>query len=178
MAITREKKEQLVALYKEQIDQASALIFTDYKGVSVPQIQSLRTKLQETDTTYMVVKNTLLSIALKEAGYPAPEEMMLGPNGIAFLGEDVGRGVSALKDWIKGEQIIEITGAVMDQSVLDAEGAEVLADLPTKEQMQAMLLGAIGAPASGLVRMINAPGSSLARVINAYVEKQNEDEAA
>lgn len=179
MAITREKKEELVALYKEKIDQASALVFTNYRGVTVPQIQSLRTKLNETGTSYMVVKNTLLSIALQESGHPAPEEMLTGPNAIAFLGEDIGQGVTALEDWIKAEgDKLEIVGAIMDESVLDSDRASALADLPTKEQTLSMVLGAISAPASSLVRLVNAPSSSLARVINAHAEAQKEDEAA
>lgn len=177
MAITREKKEQLVAQYKESIDNASALVFTDFRGVSVSQIQSLRTKLQGTGTTYTVVKNTLLGIALEETGYPNPEELLNGPNGIAFLGEDIGQGVKAIEDWIKAERILEITGAVLDQSILDAKGAEALADLPTKEQTLSMVLGAISAPSSSLVRMINGPGSSLVRVLNAHVEQEQEEAA-
>ncbi len=177
MAITREKKEQLVAQYKEAIENASALVFTDFRGVSVSQIQSLRTKLQDTNTKYMVTKNTLLGIALKDAGYPAPEELLSGPSGVAFLGEDIGQSVSAIEDWIKAHRILEITGALLDQSVLDAKGAEALADLPTKEQTLSMVLGAISAPSSSLVRMINGPGSSLVRVINAHVEKQQEEAA-
>ena len=177
MAITREKKEQLVAQYKEAIDSASAMVFTDFRGVSVSQIQSLRTKLQDSGTKYMVVKNTLLGIALEESGHPKPEELLSGPNGVAFLGEDIGQGVTAIEDWIKAENILEINGAVLDQSVLDAKGAEALADLPTKEQTLSMVLGAISAPSSSLVRMINGPGSSLVRVLNAHVEKQQEEAA-
>ena len=177
MAITREKKEQLVAQYKEAIDSASAMVFTDFRGVSVSQIQSLRTKLQDSGTKYMVVKNTLLGIALEESGYPKPEELLSGPNGVAFLGEDIGQGVTAIEDWIKAEKILEINGAVLDQSVLDTKGAEALADLPTKEQTLSMVLGAISAPSSSLVRMINGPGSSLVRVLNAHVEKQQEEAA-
>lgn len=178
MAITRKKKEELIALYKEQIEEASALVFTDYRGVTVPQIQSLRSKLQETGTKYMVVKNTLLGIALDETGNPDAGDLLDGPNGIAFVGEDIGEGVSALQSWIKAEGILEIIGAIMDKTALDGERAAALADLPTKEQTLSMVLGAISAPASSLVRMVNAPGSSLVRVINAHVEKQNEDEAA
>jgi large subunit ribosomal protein L10 len=97
---------------------------------------------------------------------------------VAFIGEDIGKSVTALKDWIKEAKVIEISGALLESSVLNAEQAESLSDLPTKEQTLAKLLGTINAPASQLVRMINAPGSSLARVINAYVEKRKEAEAA
>lgn len=178
MAITREKKEELVAQYQQRITESSAMVFTNYKGVNVAQLRSLRGKLKESGTTYMVVKNKLLAIALESSGRNRPDELLKGTNGVAFIGEDVGRGVTALKEWIKDAKVLEITGAMLESSVLNAQQAETLSDLPTKEQTLAMVLGAINAPASSLARIINAPGASLARVINAYVEKRQEAEAA
>lgn len=171
MAINREKKEELVARYKDLIGQSSALVFTNYKGTNVQQLRSLRVKLHTTNTTYAVVKNKLLAIALKESGRAVPETLLKGTNGVAFLGEDIGKSATALNDWIKGAKVLEITGALLESSVVDAQGAAQLSDLPTKEQTRAMLLGAISAPARTLVQMINAPGSSLARVVNAHAEK-------
>ncbi len=100
--------------------------------------------------------------------------MTTGPNGVVFVGEDIAKGVTALKDWIKSEKIIEITGAVLESSILNAESADKLSDLPTKEQVRAQLLGMLVSPASSLARIINAPAGGLARVINAHVEKQKE----
>ena len=102
MAITRAKKEALVAQYKELIENSPALVFTNYRGVSVSQIQSLRAKLSETDATYIVVKNTLLDLALKESGYEITKEALEGPNAVIFTGEDIGRSVTALSgnSWV------------------------------------------------------------------------------
>lgn len=174
MPLSRAQKEELVAQYEERINTSSALVFTNYKGVSVAQLRSLRGKLKETGTVYTIVKNSLMGIALKNTEREVPSELMNGENAIAFVGEDIGRGVTALKDWIKDEKIIEITGAMLETSLLDAKRAEALSDLPTKEQTLALVLGAINAPASTLVRMLNAPSASLVRVINAHVEKQKE----
>ena len=178
MAITREKKEELVALYQQQITNSSAMVFTNYKGVNVARLRSLRGKLKESGTTYMVVKNKLMAIALENVGRKQPGDLLRGTNGVVFVGEDIGQGVTALKDWIKDAKVLEITGAMLESSVLNAQQAESLSDLPTKEQTLAMVLGTINAPASSLVRIINAPAASLARVINAYVEKRQEAEAA
>lgn len=178
MAITREKKAELLSQYKEHIQGSSALVFTNFRGLSVPQLASLRAKLGENSTRYVVVKNSILGIALEESGLPAPDQLLAGPNAVAFIGEDIGRGMKGLLDWIKAEKVGEISGALLGASVLDATNAEALADLPTKEQTLAMVLGAINAPASSLARMLNAPGASLARVINAHVEKQQGAEAA
>jgi large subunit ribosomal protein L10 len=178
LAISRQKKEELVAQYRERLSGSSAVVFTNYKGTTVAQMRSLRGKLKEQNTTCVVVKNALFKIALGEAGLAQPDELLQGTNAVVFISEDIGKGVTALKDWIKEAKILEIRGAVLEKSVLTAQQAEALSDLPTKEQTLAMVLGAINAPASTLVRMINAPGASLARVLNAYVEKQQEAGAA
>lgn len=178
MAITRQKKEELVARYREALEGSSAVVFTNYKGTNVAQLRSLRGKLKEHNTSCIVVKNTLFKIALGETGFAQPDELLNSTNAIIFVSEDIGKSVTALKEWIKDAKILEIRGAILQKSLLTAEQAEALSDLPTKEQTLAMVLGAINAPASTLVRMINAPGASLARVINAYVEKQQEADAA
>ncbi len=174
MAITREKKEQLIAEYKKLVEKTPAMVFTNYQGTTVAQVNSLRAKLKDSNTTYVVVKNTLLEIALRESGRVAPEALLKGANAVAFCGEDIGKSVTALKAWIKDAKVLEITGAILENSVLDGKSADALSDLPTKDQTRAMLLGVLSAPARQLVQIVNAPGSSLARVINAHIEKQQE----
>jgi large subunit ribosomal protein L10 len=174
LAITRQKKQELLEEYKQQLDEAAAVVFTDYRGISVTQIQSLRTKLKEAGATYMVVKNSIFGLALEQMERERPEEMLTGPKAVAFLGEDIGKGVTALKDWIKAEDIGTIEGGILESTVLDSSGASALADLPSREQTLAMILGALSAPSRQLVRTINAPAADLARVLNAYVEKQQE----
>ncbi len=178
MAITREKKTELLEEYTKQVKSATALVFTNYRGLDVGKMRALRSKLGESGITYMVTKNTLLGLALKNCDLPAPDELLRGPNAVAFLGEDVGSGVTTLMNWIKAEKVLEISGALLGHSVLNAQNAEALADLPSKAQVLAMVLGAINAPASALARIVAAPGAGLARVINAHVEQQSSSEAA
>jgi large subunit ribosomal protein L10 len=178
LPITRSKKAELIDKYKEQLAKAPAVVFTNYKGASVAQVNVLRAKLKDSGTTFMVVKNGLLGIAFEQLGRPSPDALLAGPNAVAFLGEDIGKAVTALKDGLREAKIMEITGAVLESSVLDAKQAESLSDLPTKDQTRAMVLGAISAPSGSLVRMISGPGASLVRVLNAYVEKNKEAKAA
>jgi large subunit ribosomal protein L10 len=177
LAIKRERKVELLDIYRGEVQKSTALVFTNYRGLSVANLQSLRVKLRETNTGFMVVKNSLLGIALEESGMPKPESLLVGPNAVAFIGEDIGRGVKGLLDWIKAERIGEVTGAMLGASVLDAKSAEALADLPTKEEILAKVLGSINAPASSLARMLTAPTASLVRVINARVEQQSGEAA-
>lgn len=178
MPLTRKQKEELVSQYEERINDSTVIVFTNYKGITVAQLRSLRDKLKESGTTYAVVKNSLFGLALQNTDRELPEDLLTGTNAVAFVGEDIGRGVSALKDWIKAENIVEITGAMLEANALDAAQAEALSSLPTKEEVLALVLGAISGPSGSLVRMLNAPQSSLVRVLNAHVEKQNEAEAA
>lgn len=174
MAITRQKKEELVALYSEQIQKSSALVFTDYRGAKVSKINGLRDKLRTTGTAYVVTKKTLLELALKQNGRDLDlSNVTDGSTAVAFLGDDIGIGVKTLKDWIKAEaDVVRITGAALGNDVLNVAQAESLADLPTREQMLAKLLATIIAPASQLVRTINEPGASLARVLKALADKE------
>ncbi len=177
VAITRKKKEELVARYRELLEESTALVFTDYRGVTVAQINDLRNQLKETGTTYMVVKNRLLKLALEQSGRSLDlDGLLTGPNAVAFLGEDIGKGVKTLRDWIKqnGEDLVTIKGALLEDEVLDAKRAASLANLPTREEMLATLLATIMAPASQLVRVIHEPGASLARVIKARADQEQQ----
>lgn len=174
MPITRSKKEELVEVYREAIRRSGALVFTNFRGTSVKQINSLRARIKDTGGDYLVAKNTLLRIALEQEGRVPPTELLKGPNGVVFAGEDIAKSVTALNDWIRESKIMEVTGALLENSALDAANATKLSDLPTKEQVLAKILGTINAPASSLVRVIAAPASSLVRVINARAEQLQE----
>ncbi len=174
MPITRAKKDQLISEYKELVQKSSAIVFTHFRGSNVQQQRSLRAKLKGVGAEYVVVKNSLLGIALKDVRNVESDKLLSGPNAVMFVGEDIAKSVTALKDWIKAEKILEITGGILETSVLTAKDAENLSDLPTKDQVRAQLLGMLSAPASSLVRIINAPAGSLARVLNAHAEKQQE----
>ena len=170
MAISRAKKEELVARYKELIENSETLVFTNYRGITVPEIQSLRSALGEHSATYMIVKNSLFGIALEQSERPPVTELLEGPNAIMFVGEDISTSVKALQDWIKDQdEVVEIKGGLMASSVLSVDDVDSLTDLPTREQTLAMILGALSAPSSKLVRTLHAPSEQLARVLKAPV---------
>ena len=176
MALSREKKEELVELYSSHLKSASAVVFTDFRGTTVSQINGLRADLKDADTSFVVVKNRLLRLALANNGVTEElDELLEGPNAVAFVGEDIGRGVTALKDGIRElDEIVEIKGAILEQNVLDAGGAAALSELPTREEMLAKLLATIIAPATQIARVVNEPGASLARVVQAHADAQEE----
>ncbi|HRI55478.1 MAG TPA: 50S ribosomal protein L10 [Anaerolineae bacterium] len=167
MAITREKKEQYVEAYVEQLAKSPAIVLTEYRGTTVQQIQRLRGQMREHNAGVQVVKNSLMAIALRQAGLPAPQEYLVGPTAVVYLPEDVATAAKALFDSIKDLDKIKVRGAILDGQVLDAEGARKLRELPSKNEVRAQLLGVIQGPASELVRTLEAPANELYRTLQA-----------
>lgn len=167
MAISREKKEQFVASYVEQLAQSQAIVLTDYRGTTVKQIQRLRGQMREHNTNVQIIKNSLMGIALQQAGLPLPEDYLVGPTAVVYLPEDVATAAKALFDSIKDLEYIKVKGAILDGQILDAESAKNLRELPSKTDVLAQLLGAVQGPASELVRTLEAPASELYRTLQA-----------
>lgn len=167
MAISREKKEQFVASYVEQLTKSQAIVLTDYRGTTVQQIQRLRGQMREHNTNVQVIKNSLMTIALEQAGLPAPEGYLVGPTAVVYLPEDIATAAKALFDSIKDLDNINVKGAILDGEILDAEGAKKLRELPSRPDVLAQLLGAIQGPASELVRTLEAPANELYRTLQA-----------
>ena len=172
MAISRQKKEELVAQYGQMISDSSALIFTDYKGVTVPQIQQLRRQMGEVDATFMVVKNRLLKIALVANGCDqAAEESFLGPMGVVFSGEDIGSTVKSLRSFVRqnfpNREILGIKGGMVSNQLMDGPDMAAMSELPTMPEMRAMLLSTIMAPATQLTQVVDGVPNAVYRVISA-----------
>ncbi len=167
MAITRERKQELVESYVESLNSSQAVMLTNYRGVTVQQIQNLRRNLREQGVSVQVVKNTLLKLALQETGMPIPEMLLEGPTAIVYLGEDVAAGSKAFLDATKDLEAFAVKGAILEGQILDADAARKLRELPTRATVLAQLLGVIQAPASELLRVLEAPAGELYRTIHA-----------
>lgn len=173
MPISRAQKAELIATYKQQIENSHAIVLANYSGLTVGQMQQLRQNLRENDASFVVAKKTLMSLALTHAGLPVPETAMEGPVGFAFLGEDLSAGAKALKDFAKeAGDLFTIQGGVLGDSVLDAAGAASLADLPSRDVQLAMVIGAIAAPMTSLVSLISAPHRDLIGLLQARIDDQ------
>ena len=172
MAISRQKKEELVAQYGLRLAQAAAVLFTNHQGVSVPQTQALRRRLRETGAAFMVVKNRLLKIALVNGGVEAARtHAFVEPMSVVFCGDDVGRTVKEFAGFVRqelpGSGLLPITGGVLAQRLLNAQEMAALADLPSMAELQASLAGTLAAPAATLLRLLDGPPNALYRVLAA-----------
>jgi large subunit ribosomal protein L10 len=178
LAITREKKEDILNEYVEQLKDSEAIIITGYRGIKVSDIQQLRARIREADGSYAIVKNTLARRALMENGWPDLDEMLTGPVGIGFCHHNVPGVAKAITEFAKKNEQISVRGGVMGTRIINESAVKSLADLPSIEVLRAQLLGLINAPASRLVGVVAGGVRQLVNVVNAYAEKEQESAAA
>jgi large subunit ribosomal protein L10 len=171
LAITKERKRKLIDSYVEMLSQSQGVLLTNYRGLTVSQIETLRNRLREIDTPYHVVKNTLLERALKQAGLLVSEEMLTGPVAASFCYSDVPAVAKTLVDFSKEVEGFEIKGGLLGDSLVDLEGVKALASLPSREVLLAQVVGGFQAPISGLVSALSGILRSLMYVLQARKEQ-------
>ncbi|GAB4546208.1 MAG: 50S ribosomal protein L10 [Anaerolineae bacterium] len=171
MAISRKKKEQLVADYVDRFSRSNAIFLTDYRGLTVSQLESLRARIREAGGSYSIVKNTLAIRALEAANLPVPEDMLNGPLAIGFAYEEAPAIAKVLSDFARETDILQIKGGLMEGKVLSPAQVSSLASMPPREVILAQLLGLIQQPGNSVAGIVNAVGNKLAATIKAYAEK-------
>lgn len=169
---TKAFKSEKIEKIKEKVDKAQVAILTDYKGLSVEEIMKLRRSLQQTGGDYMVTKNTLTKLAIKGTPFEILSDSLKGPSAIAFGFEDQVSPAKALAKFIKEAKKGEIVAAVLDGKLLSAQEAKALANLPSKEELYAKMLGSINSPATGIANSINAVLSQLTRAMAAVRDQK------
>lgn len=170
---TKAFKSEKISQIKENMEKAKVAIVTDYKSLSVEEITKLRRSIQKEDGDYMVTKNTLAKIAVKGTEYEVLTDVLTGPVAIAFGFDDQVAPAKALAKFIKETKKGEILAAAMDGKLLTAAEAKALANLPSKQEIYAKMLGCINSPASGIANSINAVMSSLTRAVAAVRDQKS-----
>jgi len=172
LAISKDRKEELVGIYGELLGQATGFVLADYKGISVKQVNTMREKLRDVDGAYMIVKNTLFKLALKEAGWPIPDNMLLGPTGVIFGATNFPAVAKVTLGFIKDyEGLFSIKGGVMAGQILTDKQVDAVSSLPSLDELRAQLIGLITQPATGLAGVINAVVAGVPQVLQAYTSK-------
>ena len=171
-------KQDEVALIREKFDKATTAVFLDFRGVNVEQITSLRSEFRKAGVEYRVVKNTLVKIALKGTAYDNKEvaAQLKGNTGIAWSFEDPSAAAKVIKKFRAVNDAnakLGIKCGVVDAKVMPGAQVEsVLASMPGKNELRAMLLATLQAPAANLVRLLQAPAQNLAYLLDAHKRKQ------
>ena len=169
----KEDKEKVVEELTERLKAADTLLVADYRGLTMPQIDKLRSRLLETGAQFHVVKNTLTRRAAEAAGAEALLTLLEGPSAIAFLEAegDMVAAAKALADAARESRILEIRGGVLSGRTMSASEVEALATLPPVDVLRGQVLGAIIAPLSALIGLVTAPLQNLHGLIDARIEQ-------
>ena len=173
MAITKERKDQLVEQYKELMDQSQGVLFVDYRGLRVHEMEKLRRSIREQGSSVYVVKNRLMKIVLEDADLPAPPDWLDGPTAAAFCLTEVPPVAKAIKEFAK-DSILEIKGGILQKEMLSVDQVKALADLPSREVLLAQVLGTINAPATQMAGVVASGIRQVLNVLQAYVDKLEE----
>jgi len=164
--MARPDKAAAVAELADQFTNSAAAVLTEYRGLTVKDLKALRRSLGES-ATYAVTKNTLTTIAARQAGIEGLDEQLAGPTAIAFINGDVATVAKGLREFAKANPHLVIKGGVMDGRVLDADSVKKLADLESREVLLAKLAGAMNGNLAKAVGLFAAPLSQAARALDA-----------
>lgn len=180
MAITREKKEQLVEEYVSLLRDSHAVVFVHSSGLSVPEVEQLRHRVRESGGSYTVIKNTLFRLALEQSELKVPG-MLEGPLAVTFCPEDVAPVVQAIDGFagqMGDDRDFAIVGALFEGELLSSQRAQSLATLPSKETLFAQILAGINAPGSQVVGAIASGVRQVLNVLQARIDQLEGTEAA
>ncbi|KRA30877.1 MULTISPECIES: 50S ribosomal protein L10 [unclassified Nocardioides] len=172
--MARADKQAAVAEIAEAFSESAGAVLTEYRGLTVKELQNLRRSLGE-NASYAVVKNTLAKLAANEAGITGFDDLLTGPTAIAFIKGDVVEAAKGLRDFAKANPTLVIKGGVLDGNLLDAAEIGKLADLESREVLLGKMAGAMLASLSQAVYLLNAPLAQVARLAGALEAKATED---
>ena len=165
-------KEAAVAELTELFRNSSAALLTEYRGLTVAQLTTLRSSLSE-HATYAVVKNTLTKLAANAAGMSSFDDELVGPSAIAFVHGDTVAVAKVLRDFAKANPLLVIKGGFFDGNPLSAAEVIKLADLESREVLLGKLAGAFKQSLFGAAYLFNAPLSKAVRTVEALRQKQD-----
>jgi large subunit ribosomal protein L10 len=165
-------KEASVAEMTEKFRTSNAVLLTEYRGLTVSQLKTLRKTLAE-NATYAVVKNTLTKIAANAAGISSFDEELVGPSAIAFVHGDPVAVAKGLRDFAKANPLLVVKGGYFDGNPLSADEVKKLADLESREVLLAKFAGAAKASLFGAAYLFTAPLAQAVRTVEALREKQD-----
>jgi large subunit ribosomal protein L10 len=168
----KEQKAEQVDVLTEKLRKAKVALLTDYRGLTVTQLQELRGKLRTGDVEYRVVKNTLARRAAEAAGVPGLQTELEGPVAIAFGYDDLSLPSKLINEFVRTTRLkLDVKGGLVEGRVFSPDQVRQLADLPSRETLIAQLMGTLQSPVGQLVGIMQTPVQQLIGVLNAYKTK-------
>jgi large subunit ribosomal protein L10 len=167
--VDRAEKAELVATLNGVFSNTSVVVVAHYKGLTVADMQKLRSQMKQAGATVKVAKNRLAKIALEGTDVASIQGLLRGPTLIAYSSDPVAAPKVAV-DFAKGNDKLVILGGAMGTTALNPDRVRALATMPSLDELRAKLVGLIQAPATKLAQLANAPAAKLARVFGAYAK--------
>jgi len=172
LALSREQKEQLVKGYGERLARAQVVIWSRNQGLTVQEAMALRGQLRAAGAEALVVKNTLMRIALEQAEMATSEELSSGPCLVTFVYDDIAPAAKAVVDFARAsDDKLTVMGGLVGNELVDASQIRALASLPPRDVLLGQVVGTIQAPISGFVRALAAIMGGMLNVLNARVNQ-------
>jgi large subunit ribosomal protein L10 len=172
--VDRAQKEAAVAGLNQTLGGVNLVVVTHQTGLTVYESMTLRRKVREAGASFKVTKNRLTRLALEGTKFQALQSLMTGPTALAFS-EDPVAAAKVCVEFAKQNEKLTIIGGALGEQLLDVNGVQALAKLPSLDELRGMLIGLLQAPATKVAGVLQAPAGQLARVISAY---GSQDEAA
>ncbi|MDR1440526.1 MAG: 50S ribosomal protein L10 [Clostridiales bacterium] len=171
-----ESNKEIVRGLADELKAAKGVVLVDYRGINVSQDTELRASLRKAGVNYHVVKNTMTTFAARDAGLDGLLKSLLGPTAMATSAADPVAPAKIMSEYAKKIESLKIKAGVVEGNVIDESGVASLAQMPSKEQLLSMLLGALKAPAGGLATVLSANVRGLVTVLDAVREKRQAQE--
>lgn len=173
MSTVRSEKESVVAEVKTKIGESDAVIVTEYRGLSVTALASLRRELRKSGCEYRVYKNTLARFAAREAGIEGLDTLLVGPTALAFVKGDVAAVAKSLKEYARTNPLLVIRGGAVAGKAVSAKDVDVLAELPSREVMLSQFAGMLQAPLVKTAGLLQALPRNMAYGLKALVDQKS-----
>ena len=170
----RAAKRELASTLNGVFSSTSVVVVAHYSGLTVADMQKLRSQMKQAGATVKVAKNRIAKIALEGTDVASISGLLKGPTLIAYSSDPVAAAKVAV-DFAKGNEKLVILGGAMGQTSLSVDSVKALATMPSLDELRARIVGLVQAPATKVAQLVNAPAAKLARVFGAYAKR---DEAA
>jgi large subunit ribosomal protein L10 len=168
----RPEKASIVSELSEALKRSPFVLVTDYRGMKVADFGELRNRLAPAGAEVHVVKNNFLKLAMADSGFPEVGDQFVGQTAVVTGEADVAPVAKIFKTFATEFKLAALRVGFVDRAVLSTAELETLAELPTREILQAQLLGLLLSPATRLVSLFNEPAAALARLLSAKAEKE------
>lgn len=157
MSKNRELKEQVVADIVKKLDSAQSVVICSYSGLTVEKVTELRKKCRENDVAYCVLKNRLVKLALEKKGIAGLDDLLNGPNAFVFGMKDSVSAPKIISEFVEKNKLdsLKMTGGIVENAAVDAKTMEVLAKMPSRDEMLATIVGCLQSPISSLVAVLD-----------------------